>query len=75
MLTEKPFKAMSGWMGLLISLLILVTALVLFVSNVAARNAGGQLSILQLMLSIGLLVVLCGTAHTQPVINTGSLYN
>ncbi len=22
-----------------------------------------------------LLVVLCGSAHTQPVINTGSLYN
>jgi regulator of protease activity HflC (stomatin/prohibitin superfamily) len=57
MLKEKPFKATSGWPALIIVLLILATAVYLFVSNIVDANTGGHFSPLKLVGSLGLLMV------------------
>jgi regulator of protease activity HflC (stomatin/prohibitin superfamily) len=55
MIREKPFKATSGWPMLLLVVLILASALYLFISNVAASNNGYPYSGFQLVVAIVLL--------------------
>jgi regulator of protease activity HflC (stomatin/prohibitin superfamily) len=55
MLQEKPFKAASGWLMLLIVLLVLVAAIYLFVDNLVTHKNGGPFSVVTLFLSMGLL--------------------
>ena len=57
MLRERPFKAMSGWPVLPITLLIFVAAVYLFVNNVVGANSGGHFSLAKMFSSLGLLAV------------------
>ena len=78
MITEKTYKPMNGWFPLFVTIGKIVEGAVgmveMALDDLSKKNIIDLDDERRAAMVSNLLVVLCSDRHTQPVVNTGSLY-